>query len=533
MTTVAEHIIGALKDAGVRRLFGMPGGGSNADLVEAAAKLGLPFSLAHTETASAFMASAQAEITGKPGACIATLGPGVASIMNGVAHAFLDRVPLAVITDCHPQAAARMQHQRLPHGSLFSSITKFSAEIGKENACETLHRAMDALSTAPPGPVHLDMPADVSSLVAANWCGHSKSVTPSQRNQEISDPVREILRAMRRPAILVGLGARDRQIAVTLQSFCEHMAIPALVTYKAKGVVPDDHAWFGGVLTNGALERDLLQRADGFIAIGLDPVELLPVSWRFSGPVISVNPWPIMQEQIPIAAELTGEVGRWLREVEEFLPRRSEWSETEISQLVQAQRNAMRPRNRDGQMCPQRVVEIAAEVYPNARITVDAGAHMFSVMSLWPAKDPGGVLISNGLSTMGFALPAAIGVSLLDSSQPTLAFTGDGGLLMCLGELRTAAREKLPLRIIVFDDGALSLIKIKQIKRGYRTDGVTIGDVSWETLATSMGVRGSTALTEEAVFASLRESATYPGPVLIAAKISDETYPETMRALRG
>ncbi len=530
--TTGEHIIASLKDAGVRRLFGMPGGGSNADLVEAAGKLGLPFSLAHTETASAFMASAQAEITGKPGACIATLGPGAAAIMNGVAHAYLDRVPLAVITDQHPRAVAHMQHQNLPHQAMFASITKLSAEVGAENAVEILNRAMEALCAPPPGPVHLDISSPVTSADIGSLCERSPAV-PVANCEEIPVHAQQFLRGMRRPLFLVGLGARALQTSRALRQACEQLAIPALVTYKAKGVVGDQHTWFAGLLTNGALERNTLQRADGFIAVGLDPVELLPTPWLLPQPVVSINPWPMRQQQIPTSAELVGDLPRLLAQVQRFLPPRSDWSQAEVSQLLQAQRNAMRPNNRDGKISPHRVVEIVAEAYPKTRAAVDAGAHMFPVMFLWPAAEPCSVLISNGLSTMGFALPAAIGAALLDSSQPTLALTGDGGLMMCLGELRTAAREKLPLRIIVFDDQVLSLIKIKQIKRGYKTDGVTIGDMDWETLAASMGVLGRKADTEESLHASLRETAGHPGPVLIAARISEQTYPETMQAMRG
>src|ERR1700686_4545916 len=143
MATNADRIIEMLKAAGVERLFGMPGGGSNADLIEAALRAGLPFSLAHTETASAFMAAAQAEITGKPGACIATLGPGAASLMNGVANAHLDRVPLMVLTDCHTAASAKMQHQSLPQHEMFAPLVKWSARLSVQNVSEILQHAID------------------------------------------------------------------------------------------------------------------------------------------------------------------------------------------------------------------------------------------------------------------------------------------------------------------------------------------------------------------------------------------------------
>ena len=143
------------------------------------------------------------------------------------------------------------------------------------------------------------------------------------------------------------------------------------------------------------------------------------------------------------------------------------------------------------------------------------------------------MLISNGLSTMGFALPGAIGAALLDPSKPVVVFTGDGGLMMCTGELRTAAREKLRLRIIVFQDNALSLIKVKQEQRGYRTDGVSIGEIDWGLVASGFGVKGCRAVNENELRSCLRETADYPGPVLIAARISEDAYGATIRALRG
>src|SRR5947209_20157962 len=125
--THADLIVAILQRAGICRMFGMPGGGSNADLIEAAGRAGLPFTLAHTETAAAFMATAQAEITGRPGACIATLGPGAASVVNGVANALLDRAPLLVFTDCLGEASSTTQHQALPQSQMFQPIVKWSS----------------------------------------------------------------------------------------------------------------------------------------------------------------------------------------------------------------------------------------------------------------------------------------------------------------------------------------------------------------------------------------------------------------------
>lgn len=264
------------------------------------------------------------------------------------------------------------------------------------------------------------------------------------------------------------------------------------------------------MLTNGALERKILERADEFVAVGLDEVELLPRPWTYPQPLIRVP-----ASQLGGALQPCG------------------WDAGEVGGLAEQQRERMRIHSPGEGILPHRVVEIAAEVYAGARVTVDAGAHMFPVMSLWPAAEPRGLLVSNGLSTMGFALPAAIGAAFLDRPRPVLAFTGDGGLLMCLGELRTAAREALPVRVIVFEDGALSLIRIKQQARGYRTDSTRIGGIDWAALAGAFGVTGRHAATGDELRACLRETADLPGPALIAAQVNARAYEQTIRALRG
>jgi acetolactate synthase I/II/III large subunit len=596
-SSLADYIIAALQRAGVRRLFGMPGGGSNADLIEAAGRAGLPFTLAHTETASAFMASAQAELTGRPGAIVATLGPGAASVMNGVANALLDRIPLLVLTDCYDEDAARvMQHQVLRHGEMFAPITKWSARLRAEvlqtsaaqcagqgalrqraevlqtsaAQCagqgalrqrpaeleQTLQRAVAEALGPPAGPVHLDCGTEVTGT-GTSYAPVADS-PPAFQNVRHADltltaATERALRQARRPIFLVGLGARTPQIAAALRNLCERHGIPALVTYKAKGVIPDRHPWFGGVLTHGALERPVLEQADLFIAVGLDPVELLPRPWTYPQPLISLSAWQMSQQHIPLFVDLVADVVDGLHAIGACLPGTSEWDCAWLQQAVQSQRAVMRAGAASDKLLPYQVVELAAEAYPDARVTVDAGAHMFPVLSLWPAQEPCGLLISNGLATMGFALPAAIGAALLDNSKPTLVFTGDGGLLMCMAELRTAARERvnqraevlqtsasqcagqenLRLRIIVFDDSTLSLIGIKQAQRGYRQDGVNFGAIDWPALSASLGVPTYQATDPQSLEKCLRDTMDHAGPVMIAARIDPEPYLGIMRALRG
>ncbi len=167
------------------------------------------------------------------------------------------------------------------------------------------------------------------------------------------------------------------------------------------------------------------------------------------------------------------------------------------------------------------------------RVTVDAGAHMLPATMLWPVAEPNGLLISNGLSTMGFALPAAIGAAIADRDRPVVALTGDGGLLMCAAELMTAVREKLRLTIVVFNDASLSLIEIKQQRRGYQPAGVALGPVNWPALAESFGVAAFPAEDEASLSRAIAAATAIDGPSLIDARIDRSNYAATLAAIRG
>jgi acetolactate synthase I/II/III large subunit len=519
--TVAELIVARLREAGVLALFGVPGGGSNLDLIDAAGRAGLRFVLTATETAAALASVAQAEVTGRPGACVTALGPGVASIVNGVACARLERAPLLVLTDRHGDQAAASEHQRLDHRALLAPVTKWSATISVENADDVMYEALARATAPPPGPVHVDIPADTASLSVVS---HHSSVThrcsvgqsPSSVNQGLTLDDRRLMTDSRRPLLLVGLGARGGSDAAAIRRFCSTHRIPVLVTCKAKGVIDDDDPLFAGVFTNGAIERPTLDDADLFVAVGLDRVELLPKAWTHEQPLIAID----------------GDVAAALRQLDDVVKDTS-WNLAAVRTRVASQRRAfVAPASASG-LTPDRVVRTVASAAASARVTVDAGAHMFPATWLWRVTEPTGMLISNGLSTMGFALPAAIGAALADPARPVVALTGDGGLLMCAGELVTAAREGLRVTTVVFSDASLSLIAVKQTQRKLPEAGVAIGDVAWCALAESCGVAAHFAATETELERAVAASLAHRGPSLIEARVDPASYADVLRAVRG
>lgn len=530
--TVADVVIARLKEAGVQALFGMPGGGSNLDLIEAAGRAGLPFVLSHTETAGALMACAQAELTGRPGACLATIGPGVASLVNGAAHAWLDRVPLMLLTDAMPASARNYQHQRVNHAGLLAPVTKGSFTLEAAGSDEIFTHALNLASASPPGPVHVDIAPDVSRTPAAAT-GQPPAAPEQSAGITLAAPLRTLLAGARHPLVIAGLGVRDAADADALRALCERHGIPALVTYKAKGVVPDEHPLFAGVFTHGALERPIVEQADLIIGVGLDPVEFLPRPWDCKAPCLILSrTWITEHAHLSEAVMLLGELPESLRAASECLPSSTDWKSADIRSNADRQRTALHIASRG--WAPWQVVNAAAKTLgPNTQVTVDAGAHMLPIMGLWPARRPHQILISNGLSTMGFALPAAIGAALTDRTQRVVALTGDGGLLMCLAELATAARERLKVTVIVFNDRSLSLIRIKQERLGYPPVGMSLDGIDWQAAAATFGVPASRASNDDEMAECLAAAIATDGPVLIEAVVDPSSYPETLRALRG
>ena len=535
MATVADVIIDELRDAGVRTLFGVPGGAGNLDLIHAAGRPGLRFVLTATETAAAIAALAQAEVTGQLGACLTTLGPGAASAVNGIACAFLERAPVLIFSDSH--SAETFEHQRLDHAALFASIANGSVTLSPANARAALAEARHWTRSPRPGPVHIDCPGtvcgaevsttenDLGSRFGAKWklglsgVNPSFHLTPKRLPRSFS------------PLLIIGLGARRAEDAAAIRALCERLRIPAMVTYKAKGVVPDEHLWFAGVFTNGAIEQPLMDEADLLIGVGLDPVELLPRPWKHKQPIVYAGPWTVEDKHVPFLQQFVGPVPECLARIEaELSP--SSWDAGAVREFVNGQRRAVSIATAG--LSAQRVVELAAARFARtARVTVDAGAHMLPATMLWPVSNPNDMLISNGLSTMGFALPAAIGAAMADPARAAVALTGDAGLLMCAGELLTAVREKLRVITIVFSDASLSLIEIKQQARQLPAAGVALGAIDWPSLAASFGVTPFVA-TNDAEFARALESAAEcGGPSLIEAKIDRSNYGATLRAIRG
>jgi len=527
--SVADAVAATLAAYGVKRIFGVPGGGSSLEIIAAAERIGLDFVLCHGETSAAIMAAVTAELGEGPGVVLTGLGPGAASVVNGCAYAHLDRAPILVITDSYdPPTHHFVTHQKLDHSALLAPISKGSRRLTDDAPASTLAELLEVALAAPRGPVHVDLSARAAGLPAqgADVARPMGGETPVHGDLARAG---ELLRGAEQPAVVVGMQARDPAAAAALRDLEARLDCPVVTTYKAKGVRGEGDPAFGGMFTGGKAEAPWLADADLILLYGLDPVELVAQPWPYEAPVVEIAAAAVRPHYLEPAASLFGPIDRIAAGLLEFAERRS-WRPlrpTDEPETIHERRND--PRLRPGDVV--NVVRRAAA--EDARLTVDAGAHMLPAMNLWRADAAHDVLISNGLSTMGFALPAAIAAALADPTRRVTAFIGDGGLMMCAGELATAARNNLPITLVVFNDAALSMIDLKQQQRGFPTSGVRYPAIDFATMAHSMGCRGFSASDSEALESALADAASGEGPAVIDVAVDPSGYRAEFEALRG
>jgi acetolactate synthase-1/2/3 large subunit len=542
--SVAELVVEGLLRAEVPRVFGVPGGGSNLEVLEAARARGLPFVLCHQEWAACIMAAVTGELTGRPGAVLSTLGPGVTASATGLAHAQLDRAPLLYISDRHPSSVlAYATHQYVDHAAHLAPIVKGSVAVTADSAGHWVAHAVQLALAEPRGPVHLDLPADVAGAPAVPVATVVNPAPPPAPEDALVERAAEMIRQARRPLVIAGLGCRGAD-AKWLRAFCEALPAPVLTTYKGKGAIPDPHPLALGIFTGGALEEPLVQRADLIIAFGLDPVELIPRRWSYSAPVLSLARGPSGDPRrrapgggayFTPALEVVGDPGALLEDLAPRIVRRdarADWDVAEVERLRRERAAALEVPVPG--LAPHRVAQIARELTAAGSIaTVDAGAHMFQTTAYWQALAPGELLISNGLATMGFALPAAIAAQLVHPERRVVCFTGDGGLMMVVAELETVARLRLPIVIVVFNDAALSLIEVKQAQKGFEGVSMRYAGPDLPALARAFGLRALVATDEPGLESALMAAQTAPGPTLIDARIDPSGYRRMLEIVRG
>ena len=534
MTTTVEALADAIKESGTNVIVGHPGGES-VEFMEAARQRDMRFILIKQEVAGAMLAATLGDLTGAPGVCLSTRGPGAANMVNGVAHAALDRSPLIAITDRYaaPEHAVGLR-QRIDHLAMYVPLVKWGTTVEAGVARQQFARAMREATAPAPGPVQLDMPQSETTKAVGEPVAPPttlpNTVTPAPDRAALKGVV-DAIDAARKPVILAGLGVYWDDASAEMVALAEALGAPVLTTSKCKGAIPEDHTLRAGCIIGGLIERKLVSEADLIITIGLDAVELQPKPWPYSTPVISLANIPARDALVPAQMEVLGDLRTLLPALAELCRGGADWGETAAATFRDDVTAALDTPARG--LSPQRAMEVARAVLPRDTIaTCDAGASRLLVVQKWQSYAPREFLTSNGLGSMGYAIPGALAARIVHPDRPVVAFTGDGGFMMALAELQTAAREDLPITVVVFDDSEIGLIRIKQEIKGIPRYGVGIGGINWESLAHGFGADATVVETENALQDALAAAQHTSRTTVIVARIDGSGYVDQFNALR-
>ena len=529
MTNV-ETIVRMLEQAGVRWVFGIPSG-PVLPLIEALGRSPVEFVLTASETSAGFMATTVGQLTGAPGACAATVGPGATNLTTGVGCAWLDCAPVLAFT-CNvssPWLRRRIQ-MRIDHNALFRPLTKATFALGADDVPDRLVEALAVAIAEPPGPVHLDLPEDVG---VAPCVGEAPAPAPAPVLEDVSEEARAALAAVlsrsRRPLVITGLTFARSTAGASLLRFIEDHRLPFVSTLHAKGCLPESHPNWVGVI--GRARRTdvqrMLDRADLIVAAGYDPIEINYEEWAGDTPVFHLDTTPAEPDpRVRFAFNRGGDLDRALRRWEDLAPVANDWTPEEWEAHRNMLDRELRPEG--SRLAAHHVLDILRAALPaDGILAYDVGAHTHQIATQWRTDLPRTLLATNGWSSMGFGMPAAYAAKMVHPDRAVAGVVGDGCFQMTAGELAVARRRNLAVPIIVLNDGWLGLMKVKQERREFPLSGVELGTRA-DSPPHYFGVPCRSATSAAEVEAAIRWGLGLDGPSVIEAFIDVEPYSATV-----
>lgn len=524
-----EVFVAALEAAGIEKVFGIPGE-ENTDLMFALEASDIEFVLTRHEQAAAFMASVHGRITGRPAACLSTLGPGATNLLTGVADAQLDKVPLVAIT---AQAATGDLHQRQSHqvvdlDALFAPVTKLSRTIMSVDAIpETMAEAVQTALRPTPGAVHICLPQDIASEATE---GAVIELPPLQEPLPAPATVlaaAEALRAASAPLVVVGPNVVRVGAEETVVRFVEQCKLPVVTSFMAKGVLPADHELnlFSLGLPFADHVDHAVAAADLVVAIGFDPIEadVSALTGSADTPVVHLSETPAAVDSgWRIVVDVTGKLAASVKALSVAVDG-TRWeiprAMVEVRDAMRAERFWVSSKPGDYSVRPQDLCfVIEQDLRPEDQLLSGVGAHKLWIARQIEPKRVGQLIIPNGLAGMGLALPGAIAAAPLTEGR-VLAVCGDGDFLMNVQEMETAARMNAPITVMVWEDGGYGLIEWEQRAETEDNTALKFGTPDWAALCKAFGWTHMPMGRFEDLPGLLGDSRAAKGPVLITARV--------------
>lgn len=520
----ADLLVECLQEEGVEYIFGIPGE-ENLAVMNAIDESPIRFITVRHEQGAAFMADVYGRLTGKAGVCLATLGPGAANLVTGVADADSDGAPLVAITG--QVGTERMHitsHQFLDLTKMFVPITKRTKMVVRPDTIGEITRlAFKYAEGEKPGATHIDLPVNIAKMpVPDTEKPLRKKIAPKEYAEldTVQDAAGLIFRAQN-PVILAGSGVVRGHAAEALTNFAEKLKIPVVNTMMAKGVIPFDHPY--SMWTIGIPQQDyqnkILDEADLVIAVGYDIVEYAPSKWNKSGDVdivhVDARPAHINKLYQP-QVEVVGDISDSLIQIARRTARRSEPEQALAIKARMAAEHEQYAEDASFPMKPQRILSDVRKVMGREDIVIsDVGAHKMWIARHYQCYEPNTCIISNGFATMGIAVPGAIGAKLVYPEKKILAICGDGGFMMNCQEFETALRAGTPFVTLIFNDGGYGLIKWKQTDQYGKSCYTDFTNPDFVKFAESMGAVGYRITRAEELIPTLEQAFAQTVPVII------------------
>jgi len=532
----AELFVAALKNEGVREIFGLPGE-ENLAMVEALRRSSIRLVVTRHEQAAAFMAATHGRLTGRPGVCLTTLGPGALNLTTGAAYALLGAMPMVMITGQKGVISRKQaRFQVVDVVSTMTPLTKMAHQIVSPATIPALVReAFRVAQQERSGPVHLELPEDV----AAEPAGKSPLIQPHSIEAPVAqaaalDRAAALILKAARPLIMLGAAASRPRLADALSDFVKRAQIPFFNTQMGKGSVSGGSGLYMGTaaLSERDYVHDAIDRADLIIAIGHDTVEKPPFFMGPKGPkVLHVGYLPATVEEVYFPhAELIGDVGPGLTLLAERLEGKlpNAGALMPLREEILARITARADESRYP-LTPQRIVHDVRQVMPQDGIVcLDNGMYKIWFARNYRTRVANTLLLDNALATMGAGLPSAMTAAMLYRDRRVLAVCGDGGFMMNSQELETASRLGLNLVVLILEDNAFGMIRWKQAADGFQDFGMTFGNPDFVTYARAYHLHGSRVESADGLAPAL-EAAFVGGGVHVVAVPVD--YAENSRVL--
>lgn len=524
----SKSVVESLVNHHVDYVFGIPGAKIDGVFNELEDQ-GPELIVTRHEQNAAFMAQAIGRITGEPGVVIATSGPGASNLATGLVTATAEGDPvLAIAGQVKRSDLLKLTHQSMDNAALFQPITKYSAEIqDPETISEVIANAYRMAKSSKKGASFISIPQDVvDAPVQGNII---KPLSDPKLGSASADDIRylaERIREAKLPVLLIGMRGSSEKETLAIRQLVEKTALPVVETFQAAGVIScelEAH-FFGrvGLFRNQPGDM-LLKRSDLVIAIGYDPIEYEARNWNAEKDariiVIDEAPAeidPFMQPERELIGDISATIDLLTGSLE---PQQVSEDAKEYLDSLQAkltERDIVQSKGEAGILHPLEVINtLQSKVTDDMTVTVDVGSHYIWMARHFRSYEPRHLLFSNGMQTLGVALPWAISAALVRPNTQIVSVSGDGGFLFSAQDLETAVRKKLDIVHLIWNDGRYNMVEFQEKMKYQRASGVDFGPVDFVKYAEAFGAKGIRATSIEELEKALEEGFATEGPVII------------------